>query len=207
MRAAILLLALLVCPGCALSVLQRQDSLKVALGERGTEPYVSVFKPHDPLTMSVAFGCDTRVVSAMVSLLVPLPPVIPGWLFNDKPGFFANVQLPVGAESLLEHMSVTTVYGDTYRFSDLKPDAPSVRREPGRVSLRVDVSCLEFEHGVLVIDPFEYQGVRYPGSRVRLRTQSRYEFHFGYLSAEAQPGAAPASFVAVRRDGYVASAL
>lgn len=144
-----------------------------------TKPQV-VLKPYGDLPLSIEFSCPTKIFSAMTSVYIPLPPVVPVGFVNKRVSY-VRIKVAPDAEHAIARIRIVTRPGQSIPL----PDAAQSRRishEGGDVELTYALQndCEEFDQGVLEIAGFEYRNRSYPAAAARLHFDARIKTVVSY---------------------------
>lgn len=177
--------------GSYLSVLALMLSACGVITESGTEEAVlfsgnetvaakpqPVLKPHEGLPLSIQFSCPTKIFSAMTSVYIPLPPVIPVGFVNKHVSYL-HVRLPNDAEQSMPEIRVTTYLGQPVAL----PAAPQSRRSEGgstELVYALPSDCEALDNGTLEVAGFSYGNRSYPAASSRLQFNARIKSAISY---------------------------
>lgn len=166
--------------GCAISGSGTEES--IAFSPAGTDlvEWVSVYKPYGDLAFTLKFLCPGKIYSAMISPVIPLPPVVPVGFVNRAESFL-HLVFPESESSPIQAIRITLANGKALQLQSASVFGQPYKSESEVLTTyQFKTDCSEFEGGEIQIDGFEFRGRLYPPAKAKLQFKSKIKVDGGY---------------------------
>ncbi|GAB3549447.1 hypothetical protein GCM10027343_31210 [Noviherbaspirillum agri] len=147
--------------------------------ESGNGQAHAVLKPHNDLPMTIEFSCPDKLATAMTSVWVPFPPVLPVGFVNEKLSYL-RITVPQDAGYANAQIRVTTQQGQPVPML-AEPQSRRVGKDSGEAQLTyvLKQDCETLDGGLLEVAGFSYKNRNYPAIGSRLHFDSRLKLRIG----------------------------
>lgn len=166
--------------GCAISGTGTEESIAFSPAGADLVEWVSVYKPYEDLAFTIKFLCPGKVYSAMISPVIPLPPVVPVGFINRTESF-VHVVFPESEPSPTQTTRITLANGKQLQFQSTSVFGQPYKSESGVLTTyQFKTDCSEFDGGEIQIEGFKSHGKLYPPVKAKLQFKSKLKVDGGY---------------------------
>jgi len=156
-----------------------EEAVYFSQNEAGAGKPQAVLKPHDDLPLAIEFSCPDKLQTAMTSVWVPFPPVLPVGFVNEHVSYL-RLTVPQDADYANARVRITTQQGRAVPISE-EPKSKRVVTNDGKmqVTYALKQDCETLDGGLLEVAGFSYKNKSYPAIGARLQFESRIKMTIG----------------------------
>ncbi len=166
--------------GCAISGIVSEQAILFNSTAPVANISESIFKPYDTINFTVEFICPGKCRSAMISPVIPLPPVVPLGFMGQRE-LYIKLVFPRDEEIPIKSMHIALNKGDLVQLYEATEFYQSNSEINGFCKiLRLHIDCSELQGGEFRIEGFTYQGEMYPPKMMKLEFKSRQKIIWNY---------------------------